>query len=87
MNHRIIVALTPREKELYDTLEEAGGWLTRNRIAELQNKHSLSPHDFQLLNRLVDKGLVEKDVYRAEKESLRGTYLYRAVSLAEGSNS
>lgn len=87
MNHRIIVALTPREKRLFETLEEAGGWLSRNQIAALQNRHSLSPHDFQLLERLAEKGLIEKDIYREEEKSLRGTYLYRAIPPIEGHNS
>lgn len=84
MSTRMIVILTPREKELYDTLEEADGWLSRNEIARDQGKYSLSPHDFQLLDRLVEKGLIEKDFYAGSNTRGKGTYTYRATPIAEG---
>lgn len=64
MNTRVVIALTPREKEIYDLLANlpVRRWLSRYQIAEVGGKHRLSAHDFYLLDRLVDKGLIDKQV-------------------------
>lgn len=82
MNTKVIVVVTPREKELYDSICEIGGWVARKDIAKHQNKHTLSPHDFQLLDRLAEKGLIEKE--SSDAASLKGTFLYRHIPLTEG---
>ncbi len=84
MSTRMIIILTPREKQLYDTLEEAGGWLSRNEIARKQDKYRLSPHDFDLLDRLADKGVIEKDLFRVVEDRGKGAFIYRAIPIAEG---
>lgn len=79
METKVIVVVTPREKELYDTICELGGWVSRKDIAKHQNKHVLSPHDFDLLDRLEDKELIQKNYYSSSDTSLKGTFMYRVL--------
>ena len=53
--------ITVRALELLDALKaHRGVWMTRAELARATNKNRLSPHDVDLLDRLVDAGLIEK---------------------------
>ena len=60
MTTRVIVTLTPREKELYDIIVSADNWISRSQIAQIEGKRQLSPHDFDLLRRLEEKKLISQ---------------------------
>lgn len=64
--------LTPLAKKLIETLEQSGEeWLTRREIAaRLGRPGVLPPYDVQLLEKLVQDGLVEK------QQQSRGVVLF-----------
>lgn len=52
--------LTERAYELLTALRMVGGWLSRSQLAKIAGgKKTLSPHDVNLLQRLIDEGFVE----------------------------
>lgn len=50
---------TQREIELFDAVCSYGDWADMRQIAEGSGKHDLSPHDRELLKRLVLAKMIE----------------------------
>jgi len=72
-----VIVVTPREMELLEILHEAGKALSRDEIAAIGGRERLSPHDFTLLNRLIEKNLIEHTV--SYDSPGKGRYMYEAV--------
>jgi predicted transcriptional regulator len=70
--------ITLRASKLLDVLKKNGGWMSRAQIAHETGKRVLSPHDKELLERLIQVGLVEK--HQRESNTPVGiAFEYRAV--------
>lgn len=73
-----VIETTKRGEILLTALRNNGGWMSRAQLAKATGKNQLSPHDWQLLERLIDAGAIEK----RERESntpVGVAYEYRIV--------
>lgn len=52
--------ITARARELLAALQAGGGWMSRAELARATGKSRLSPHDIDLLDRLVNAGQIDK---------------------------
>lgn len=72
------VRITGRGQQLLDALRTHGGWARRADLAQRTGKNRLSPHDIELLSRLVTAGRVEVRE-RPSYGPMGIAYEYRAV--------
>ncbi|MBZ0293848.1 MAG: hypothetical protein K8L99_14880 [Anaerolineae bacterium] len=71
--------ITDHALKLLEVLQaQTGQWLNRKAIAEGVGKRRLTPYDIELLQRLVDEGLVEIGK-RPNPTPIGYEYAYRAV--------
>lgn len=70
--------ITTRARELLAALQTSGQWTARADIARATGKNRLSPHDVELLRRLVNVGLIEMR-RRESKTPVGEAYDYRVV--------
>ncbi len=73
-----IVVLTERGAQLYSALFASGEWMTTAQLAEATGKNQLSPHDRDLLERMVEMGYLDRGEERKETFG-RPARLYRCV--------
>ena len=70
--------ITDRARDLLAALKaHNGAWVTRAQLARDTGKNRLSPHDVDLLERLIDAGQVEKR-QRKSNTPVGVAYDYRA---------
>lgn len=70
--------ITDRARELLAALKaQDGAWVTRSELARATGKNRLSPHDVDLLERLIEAGLIEK-LQRKSNTPVGIAYDYRA---------
>lgn len=72
------INITPRAQELLRTLKAQSAWTTRTQLAGACGKSRLSPHESDLLNRLVQAGLVVTSYHQSGPTRVWTNY-YRAV--------
>lgn len=71
--------LTEQQAALLEIIRAGDGWLSRKDIAVQQGKSRLNKWDTQLLDRLIDMGLIE--VSKRDFPGLIGfEFVYRAVN-------
>jgi predicted transcriptional regulator len=74
--------LTERANQLLEALKSSGNWMSRAQLAKATGKNLLSPHDKDLLERLIASGLIEKR-QRSSVTPVGIAYDYRAIDNGE----
>ncbi len=72
--------VTERGLQLLKALRKRGDWMSRADLALATGKHRLSPHDLELLNRMIAAGLVERR-QRAISTPIAFAFDYRIVRI------
>lgn len=74
---RMAEKITKRAQRLVDALRRHAAWMDRGDLAQAIGKNRLNPHDIELLDGLVDMGLVERN---EQATGITMKYVYRSTS-------
>lgn len=69
--------LTTHTLSLLDEIYRRGGWITRSELADAWGKKKLNPWDTGMLDKLVERGLIEKQ-QRPRPGAVGFEWIYRA---------
>ena len=71
--------LTERGQAMLEIISRGISWTTRQMIADELGKRSLSPHDRELLDRMVESGLIESTKIEVDDAPM-SAYGYRVAT-------